>query len=65
MLLGSGAQNRYIRIESTATLTRPEVEELIGAAIGHAERPLPKSGRGKLVIRAISKKQKPRRKAPR
>ena len=63
LLLGSGSQNRFIRIESAATLTRPEVEELIAAAIAQAERPLPLSGTGKLVIRSISKKQKPRRKA--
>jgi hypothetical protein len=62
LLLGSGSQNRFIRIESAAMLTRPEVEELIAAAIKHAERPLPLSGRGKLVIRSISKKQRPRRK---
>jgi hypothetical protein len=62
LLLGSGSQNRFIRIESAATLARPEVEELIAAAIKHAERPLPESGRGKLVIRSISKKQRPRRK---
>ena len=62
LLLGSGSQNRFIRIESAATLTRPGVEELIAAAIKQAERPLPASGKGKLVIRSISKKQRPRRK---
>jgi hypothetical protein len=62
LLLGSGSQNRFIRIESAATLMRPEVEGLIAAAINNAERPLPTSGRGKLVIRSISKKQRPRRK---
>src|ERR1700683_1831297 len=62
LLLGSGSQNRFIRIESAATLARPEVEELIVAAIKQAERPLPASGRGKLVIRSISQKQRPRRK---
>jgi hypothetical protein len=63
LLLGSGSQNRFIRIESAATLTRPEVEELIAAAIGQSVAPLPGCGGGKLVIRSISKKQKPRRKA--
>src|SRR5450755_3116922 len=63
LLLGSGSQNRFIRIESAATLARPEVEELIAAALVEAEGPLRGSGRGKLVIRSISKKQKPRRKA--
>jgi hypothetical protein len=62
LLLGSGSQNRFIRIESAATLSRPEVEELIAAAIQQAEAPLPESGRGKLIIRSISKKQRPRRK---
>ncbi len=61
LLLGSGSQNRFIRIESAATLARPEVEELIAAAVAQAERPLPGSGKGKLVIRSISKKQRPRR----
>ena len=63
LLLGSGSQNRFIRIESVATLTRPEVEELIAAAIAQAKSPLPGSGRGKLIIRSISKKQRQRRKA--
>jgi hypothetical protein len=62
LLLGSGGQNRFVRIESVATLARPEVDELIAAAITQAESPLPESGGGKLVIRSISKKQRPRRK---
>ena len=61
LLLGSGSQNRFVRIESVATLTHPEVEELIAAAIKQAEEPLRGTGRGKMVIRSISKKQKPRR----
>jgi len=63
LLLGSGSQNRFIRIESVAALARPEVEELIAAAIAQAKRPLPGSGRGKLIIRSISKKQRQRRNA--
>jgi hypothetical protein len=63
LLQGGGSQNRFIRIESAATLARPEVEELIAAAVAQAESPLPKTGKGKLIIRSISKKQRPRRKA--
>jgi hypothetical protein len=63
LLLGSGSQNRFIRIESAATLSRLEVEELIASAIAQAKRPLPGSGRGTLIIRSISKKQRSRRKA--
>jgi Domain of unknown function (DU1801) len=63
LLLGSGGQNRFIRIESATMLTRPEIEELVAAAIAQAERPLINGGEGKLIIRSISEKQKPRRKA--
>jgi hypothetical protein len=62
LLLGEGSQNRFLRIESAATLAQPAVEALIAAAIAQGKNPLPASGRGKLVIRSISKKQRPRRK---
>jgi len=62
LLLGSGSQNRFIRLESAATLARPEVEQLIAAAIAQGETPLPARGKGKLIIRSISEKQRPRRK---
>ncbi len=61
ILLGSGKQNRFIRIESAEMLGRPEVEALIGAAVAQARTPLPASGGGKLIIRSVSAKQKPRR----
>jgi hypothetical protein len=61
ILLGSGNQNRFIRIESAEMLTRPEVEALIAAAVAQGKAPLPVSGGGKLIIRSISAKQKPRR----
>jgi uncharacterized protein DUF1801 len=63
LLQGSGSQNRFIRIEFVATLAQPEVEELIAAAVAQAESPMPRTGKGKLIIRSISKKQRPRRKA--
>lgn len=63
LLLGSGSQNRFIRIESAAILAGPEVEELIASAVAQARTPLPTTGRGKLIIRSISDKQRPRRKA--
>jgi hypothetical protein len=62
LLLGSGVQNRFIRLESAKTLARPEVEALIAAAVVHNKAPLPASGRSKLIIRSISAKQNPRRK---
>jgi hypothetical protein len=63
LLLGEGSQNRFIRVESAEALSRPEVEALIAAAIAQSKAPLPASGTGKLIIRSISAKQRPRRKA--
>jgi hypothetical protein len=61
ILLGSGNQNRFVRLESASVLKRPEVLELIAAAEAQAKIPMPAGGRGKLIIRSISAKQKPRR----
>jgi hypothetical protein len=36
ILLGSGRQTRFIRVESADVLSRPEVEALIGAAVSRA-----------------------------
>src|SRR3982750_4257062 len=46
ILLGSGNQNRFLRLPSTKTLARPEVESLLRAAIAQARSPLPATGRG-------------------
>jgi hypothetical protein len=61
ILLGSGSQNRFILLESARDLRKPEVEALIRAAIAQGKAPLPASGRGMLVIRSVSAKQRPRR----
>ena len=64
LLLGSGRQTRFIRVASASELSHPDVAELIDAAISRASKPLPASGRGKLIIRSIAAKQRPRRRAP-
>lgn len=63
ILQGSGSQNRFVRVDSPKILERPEVEALIAAAIAQNTAPFAASGGRKLIIRSISKKQKPRRKA--
>jgi hypothetical protein len=63
ILLGSGNQTRFIRLESAGVLARPEVEALIRAAIAQAKTPLRATGRGTLIIRSVSAKQRPRRRA--
>jgi hypothetical protein len=61
ILLGSGSQTRFIRLDSAEVLMRHEVDALISVAIARAKIPLPASGRGKLIIKSVSEKQRPRR----
>src|ERR1022692_1624123 len=63
ILLGSGSQNRFIRLESEEVLSRLEVDALIAAAVAQAKTPLAASGKGRLIIRSVSAKQRPRRKS--
>jgi uncharacterized protein DUF1801 len=62
VLLGSGKQTRFVRLPSADVLDRPEVQALLAAAAERSQAPLPAAGRGKLVIRSVSAKQRPRRK---
>jgi hypothetical protein len=61
ILLGSGRQTRFIRIESAAVLARPDVEALFAAAVAQSKVPFPDKGPRTLVIRSVSAKQRPRR----
>ena len=63
ILEGQGVQNRFIRLPTAARLKDPAVERIIAAAITQAKVPFPQTGKGQLIIRSISKKQRPRRKA--
>lgn len=64
VLIGSGKQTRFVRLESPEVLDRPEIDALLDLAASQAKDPLPKDGRRKLIIRSISKKQRPRRRSP-
>jgi hypothetical protein len=64
LLLGSGKQTRFIRLESAAVLARPEVDALVTEAIARSAKPFAATGRGELIIRSVSAKQRPRRKPP-
>lgn len=61
ILLGSGNQNRFVRLDSVATLAVPAVEALLCAAMAKAKTPLPVTGRGYTVIKSVSARQRPRR----
>lgn len=63
VLSGSGNQTRFLRLPSVDVLARPDVEALIATAIAAAKSPLPATGRGRLILRSVSAKQRPRRRA--
>jgi hypothetical protein len=63
ILLGSGKQNRFIRLPSVDPLRSPAVLALIQAAVELADPPLPATGGGYTVIKSISAKQRPRRRS--
>jgi hypothetical protein len=61
IMYGGGSQVRFVKIESAKSLDAPAVRELIRAADIHGRISLPKNGKGKLIIKAISANQRPRR----
>jgi hypothetical protein len=63
LLLGSGKQNRFIRLPDAKPLESPAVLALIQAAVKQAKNPLKAEGGGYTVIKSVSSKQRPRRKA--
>ena len=64
LLLGSGKQTRFVRVEAASQLKDPDVEAFIAAAIAHASIPLPSKGKGSLIIKTnktLAAKKRPRR----
>jgi len=61
LLLGSGKQTRFVRVEAASQLAHPDVEALIVAAIGQSKIPLPSKGKGSLIILGRAAKERPRR----
>ena len=60
-LLQGSSQTRWINLEGASTLARPEVARLIEEAIAHNRVPFARAGRGSVVIRSASAKQRRRR----
>jgi hypothetical protein len=61
LLQGSGKLNRFVRLESAKHLADPNVQALVSAAVALSSVPLVPNAKGRLIIRAISEKQRPRR----
>ena len=58
LLQGPGKQMRWINVEGASTLARPEVARLIEEAIARNPVPFASAGRGSVVIRPTSAKQR-------
>lgn len=63
LLEGRGNVVRHVRLQSARDLDRPPVKSLIETAIARSDVPFARRGRSRLVIKSISRKQRPRRKA--
>ena len=65
LLLGSGKETRFVRIETVRQLAHPDVEAFIAAATDLASVPFPSKGKGSLIIKTnktVAAKKRPRRK---
>jgi hypothetical protein len=61
LLKGSGNVVRHIRLGSARDLDSPGIRDLVKAAIARSEVPFAPRRARKLVIRSVSRKQRPRR----
>jgi hypothetical protein len=63
LLRGSGRVVRNVRLQSAKDLETPAVRMLIAEALARAKVPIDGGSPGRLIIRSISAKQRPRRPA--
>jgi hypothetical protein len=61
LLRGEGTRIRHIRLGDPTDLARPEVESLIAQSLALAEPPLDPSATGRLIIKSVSGRRRPRR----
>lgn len=61
LLRGAGSKVRHIRLTDTTMLDDPRIEALIVAALAIAVPPLDPGVVGKVIVKSISARQRPRR----
>jgi hypothetical protein len=61
LLKGSGKFVRHIVLEDASTLDLPPVKDLISLALKQALTPIDGKTRGRMVIKSVSAKQRPRK----
>ena len=59
ILEGDGAQVRSVKLKPISRIETPEVGALVDAAVANSY-PLPATGKGRIIIKSISAKQRPR-----
>ena len=64
LLKASGKVCRHIVLKSADDLDDPAIQDLMKQALLHAKAPLDHSVKGRLLIRRVSEKQRPRRTIP-
>lgn len=61
LLEGNGSTVRSIKLQPVSWIESPEVGALFDAAVEAARVPLPPDGKGPLIIKSVSARQRPRR----
>lgn len=61
ILKGAGGTVRHVVLDDVTGLDRPDIAALIVQAVARAQPPLEAGGQGRLVIKSVSAKQRPRR----
>jgi hypothetical protein len=61
LLKGAGSRVRHIVVSDVAILDQPAVRRLLRQAMAAAPRPIDAKARRRMVVRAVSPKQRPRR----
>ncbi len=62
-LHGAGKQTRALGLATAAVLAEPAVAALMSQAVANSPSPLNPKAKGQLIIRSVSAKQRPRKKA--
>lgn len=61
LLKGTGNVVRHVRLETAKDLEKPQIRALVEHALALADVRIDPAGRGRMVIKSISAKQRPRR----
>jgi hypothetical protein len=61
LLKGQGSTVRHIVLAGADDLDRPDIRAMMDRAVASAKVPFPDAGEGRLIIKSVSARQRPRR----